>query len=88
VENLPGGDLVGDGIRDLAEGRTTEAALLVSIAAPRLRMLGIDVPPTEPNPEHRLWELLALTDVDSAHSRYNALVQRVVSFERAVACAA
>jgi hypothetical protein len=88
VENLPGGNLVRDGLRDLADQRTTEAALLVSIAAPRLRMLGIDVPPTMPNPEEGLWELLALTNADSAHSRYNALVQRVVSFERALACAA
>jgi hypothetical protein len=38
-------------------------------------------------PEHRLYALLAVTNADSAHSRYNALVRRLVSFERALACA-
>jgi hypothetical protein len=35
--------------------------------------------------EHRLYELLSRTDSDSAHSRYNALIRRLVSFERALA---
>jgi hypothetical protein len=37
--------------------------------------------------EHRLYALLAAEDSDSAHSRYNALVRRLVSFERAAECA-
>ena len=39
------------------------------------------------NPEHRLYALLARDDPEAAHSRYNALVRRLVSFERALACA-
>jgi len=39
-------------------------------------------------PEHRLDELLARADTDSAHSRYNALIRRLVSFERAAECVA
>lgn len=35
--DLPGGDLVAAGLEDLAQGRETVAALLVSIGAPRLR---------------------------------------------------
>ena len=37
--------------------------------------------------EHRLYALLAAEDSDLAHSRYNALVRRLVSFERAAECA-
>jgi hypothetical protein len=40
------------------------------------------------DPEHRLYEMLAKTDPDSAHSRYNALIRRLVSFERAAECVA
>jgi hypothetical protein len=40
------------------------------------------------NPEHRLYELLAADDSDAAHSRYNALIRQLVSFERALECAA
>jgi hypothetical protein len=84
---LPGGDLVKQGLDDLARGRETLAALLVSIGAPRLRTLGFPPPREVSNPEHRLYEMLAREDADAAHGRYNALVRRLVSFERAAACA-
>ena len=62
-------------------------ALLVSIGAHRLRRIGLPVPEEVPSsPEHRLYEKLAETDPDSAHSRYNALVRRLVSFENAAEC--
>ena len=84
---LPGADLIESGVRDLRERRETAAALLVAIGAPRLRRLGIDLPPALPkNPEHRLYDLLASDDSDSAHSRYNALIRRLVSYERAAEC--
>jgi hypothetical protein len=86
-DSLPGGDLVAQGVADLRAGRETVAALLVSIGAPRLVALGIDLPPTLPDPEHRLYLWLGAEDADAAHSRYNALVRRLVSFERALACA-
>jgi hypothetical protein len=81
--NFPGAELVQAGLDDLAAGRESEASLLVSMAAPRLRTLGFDVPPGAADPSHRLYELLASRD-DGAHSRYNALVGRAVSFARAV----
>jgi len=84
---LPGGDLIDEGVRDLREQRETIAALLVAIGSPRLRRLGIELPePLPENPEHRLYDLLAKDDSDSAHSRYNALIRRLVSFERAAEC--
>ena len=85
---MPGGDLVSQGLRDLASGEDTIASLLVLVGAPRLRRLGLAVPqrPT-PEVEHRLYERLAASDADSAHSRYNALIRLLVSFERAAECA-
>lgn len=84
---LPGGDLIDRGLADLAAGRRTPEALLVAIGAPRLRRLGFDVPTLE-SPEHALYELLAADNSDDAHARYNALIRRLISFERAAECAA
>ncbi len=84
---LPGEDLIEAGLKDLREGRETVAALLVAIGSPRLRRLGIELPDQLPqNPEHRLYNLLAQDDPDSAHSRYNAFIRRLVSYERAAEC--
>lgn len=83
---LPGADLIAAGLRDLAQGRETEASLLVQIGAPRLRQLGFVVP-SHDAPEHRLYAVLQETAGDNAHARYNALIRRLVSFERALACA-
>ena len=84
---LPGADLIEAGLRDLRENRETIAALLVAIGSPRLRRLGIELPDSLPeNPAHRLYEVLAQDDSDSAHSRYNALIRRLVSYEQAAEC--
>ena len=84
---LPGEDLIDEGVNDLRAERETIAALLVAIGEPRLRQLGIELPESLPeNPEHRLYELLARDEPDSAHSRYNALIRRLVSFEQAAEC--
>jgi hypothetical protein len=86
---LPGGELICQGLEDVAAGRESEAALLVFIGAPRLRRLGLEVPDaTATVPEHQLYRLLTRRDPDSAHSRYNALIRRLVSFEQALECAA
>jgi hypothetical protein len=87
-DDLPGGDLVRQGLDDLRNGLETAPALLVAIGAPRLRRLGIVAPETFQDPEHRLYALLARTEGDAAHSRFNALIRRLVSFERAAESAA
>jgi hypothetical protein len=84
---LPGEDLVRAGLDDLARGVESIPALLVSIGAPRLAGLGLAPPNPVAGPELKLYKLLASEDSDSAHSRYNALVRRLVSFERAAECA-
>jgi hypothetical protein len=85
--DLPGADLIEAGLADLDAGIESVPALLVAIGSPRLARLGVPVPTTAPHPEHRLYNLLAREDSDAAHSRYNALIRRLVSFERALACA-
>jgi hypothetical protein len=84
--HLPGGDLVAKGLEDLAHSTETVEALLVSIAAPRLRDLGLLTAAPLLDAEHRLYERLAREDPDSAHSRYNALLRRLTSFESALEC--
>jgi len=84
---LPGEELIEAGVRDLREQRETVAALLVAIGAPRLRQLEVQLPDVLPDdPERRLYELLARDEPDSAHSRYNALIRKLVSYERAAEC--
>jgi hypothetical protein len=57
--HLPGGDLVAKGLEDLApRASETAEALLVSIAATRLRQSGVPVVAPFPDAEHRLYELL------------------------------
>jgi len=84
---IPGEDLIRQGLADLAAGIETEAALLVSVGAPRLRRLGFDVSGAFMNAEHRLYAFMARSGTDAAHGRYNALLRRLVSFERAWPCA-
>lgn len=80
----PGQDLIDEGMQDLLEGKETISSLLVLIGAPRLRRLGVLVPEVAiTSPEHRLYQKLRESNPDSAHSRYNALIRRLVSFERA-----
>ena len=87
-EGLPGAEWVRQGLMDLADGRETIASLLVLIGAPRLGRLGLRIPETQLQPEHALYGLLAQSEPDSAHSRYNALIRTLVSFERAAECVA
>jgi hypothetical protein len=80
---LPGQELITVGLRDLEQGVESLEALLVSIGAPRLTAAGVPVPAALPRPEHALYRLLSDQHGDAAHSRYNALIRRLVSFERA-----
>ena len=49
--------------------------------------LGIALAAPIASPEHKLYALLAREKDDAAHSAQNALIRRLVSFERAAACA-
>jgi hypothetical protein len=78
---LPGGDIVDQGLVDLAAGNETVESFLVSIAAARLRRDGVPLPTarlSEPGP--RLYRLLSQTEGELAHTRYLAYLRRIVSF--------
>lgn len=87
--DLPGGDLIVQGLEDLKRGVESIPSLLVCIGSPRLRQLAIDAPvydTADPLPEHCLYAHLAEIHGDNAHSQYNALIRKLVSFTRAAAC--
>ena len=87
MDLLPASELVETGIADLEKERETIPALLVAIGAPKLRKLGLALPSLLPsNPEHRLYDRLSLDNSDAAHSRYNSLIRKLVSFQRAMEC--
>lgn len=87
IGDLPGADLIQKGIHDLRDGRLTVESLLVSIGAQRIRESGVDVPPALSTPEERLYAMVAEREGDGAHSQYNALIRRLISFEQALECA-
>ena len=85
--HFPGAELIENGVAGLSQGLVTEESLLVSIGAPRLRRLGWRIPTAIAGAEEQLYRLLAARHGDGAHGRYNALVRRLVSYERAAECA-
>jgi hypothetical protein len=86
-DTLPGSELVRSGLADLAAGVSSEASLLLQMAAPRLQRLGFDLPDGDADAGHRLFELLSESE-PSAHSRYLAGIRRMTSFASAAEHAA
>jgi hypothetical protein len=87
VENYPGAELVLSGLRDAAAGRLTIESCLISIARPLIEASGLTQPLSSityiAEPERVLYRLLQ-SEPGDAYARYNSLVRRLVSFERAV----
>jgi hypothetical protein len=85
MTGMPGGDLILRGLADLERRVESVEALLVAIGAPRLRRAGVAVPASAQlpaSPEHGLYDLLCHQSPRGVHSRYNAWIRRLVSFER------
>ena len=86
LSGYPGGDLVHQGLLDLASGTQSVAALLVMVASPRLRALGLplrELPQLPISYEHALFEAIEARRPEGAHAEYNALIAKVVSFANA-----
>ena len=86
ISDLPGSELVNQGIIDLENNLESEESLLILVAAHRLRNLGFKITAaavTDESPEHRLYRLIEKRKGDGAHSYYNSLLRRMVSFARA-----
>jgi hypothetical protein len=78
---FPGDELVEAGLADLARGRRTVESLLLVAAGPRLARVGVVLPKHEFDTSGR--ELYALLEAElgrRAHSRYNALQRRIISY--------
>jgi len=87
LEELPGGEIVVRGLEDLGKGTESPEALLVAMAATRLRELGISLPGALPSsPEAKLYRFLAAQHGTGAHSKYNAWRRRLLSFLRTARC--
>ncbi len=74
------------GLADLSSSRVSDESLLVLVAAPRLRALGLSVPEVAaPIPhEHLLYSRIEERLGPGAHSYYNSLIRRVVSYAHAL----
>jgi hypothetical protein len=84
-EKVPGWEIVSKGLSDISEGKCNSVeALLVLMYSPRLKYNGILIP-EHTNPQSnvsynmKLYRLLEKQEED-AHSKYNALQRRIVSF--------
>ena len=86
-EGLPGEEFAQAGLDDWKKGDETISALLMHIASMALERTGFTLPPmpqSELDAEIRLYRLLQPTHGNAAHSQYNSLLRRLVSFERAL----
>jgi len=82
---VPGEELVAAGLSALSRGERSIEALLVAVGAPRLQALGVRVPgagASIPHPELALYHALGRRFPEDTHARYNALLRRLVSYER------
>jgi len=81
LTGLPGAERVLHGLRDLEAGIPSSDALLVAVAATRLRSLGLAVPmKIPPQPDLELYESLRNHPTGDPYYRYNALRRELDSF--------
>jgi len=83
---LPGNELVSQGLADLARGEISDYSLLLLVAGPRLRRLGIEIPerPLLKPYEHALYDRIEGRLGRGAHSYYNSLLRRLDSYAHAL----
>ncbi len=85
LAGLPGAERVLNGLTDLRNNLHTQDSCLVRIARPRLAKAGFIEPwaLNDDTAELDLYQLLCHEGAQ-AHSRYNALIRELVSFEHAL----
>jgi hypothetical protein len=86
---LPGGEILDEGLQDLARGVESVPALLLLIAAPRLERLGIGVASMAPRDADSAWEsalyqLLCERHGRDGYGQYNAWLRRLDSLASAL----
>jgi hypothetical protein len=88
LAQYPGGELIHQGLADLAEKKITIPSCLIGIAWPKMSRFGLvspDVLPPFHQPELELYRLLCQESGD-AYSRYNSLIRLLVSFQNSMEC--
>ena len=85
LAGLPAAERILEGLSDHRNNRHTIPACLVRMARPRLARAGLMNPSSshDTRAELDLYQLLS-SENHRAHSRYNALVRELVSFEHAL----
>lgn len=85
IQGLPGEELILKGLADLADNSHTIESCLVRIASNRLSQAGILTAPI-PSAENAELDLYRfyLPHGNDAHSKYNAMIRRLISFEQAL----
>jgi hypothetical protein len=85
IHGLPGEDIILKGLCDLADNSHTIESCLVRIASNRLLKAGILTTPF-PSADHAELDLYEfyLPLGNDAHSKYNAMIRRLISFEQAL----
>lgn len=85
LEGLPGADRIVEGLDDFHAGVPSLSACLVRIARPRLIRAGL-VSASTPHAGEAELELYQMLNPEGtrAHSRYNALLRELTSFEHAL----
>jgi hypothetical protein len=86
ARDLPGEEILLDGLPDFFAGRVTVASCLICIGLPRLQRAGAI--PAEARsfitePESTLYALLR-QEGGNAYARYNAWIRRLISLEQAL----
>lgn len=83
---LPGHELVSQGLADFERQEMSEYSLLLLVAGPRLRRLGIKIPeqPLLKPYEHALYSRIEERLGAGAHSYYNSLLRRIDSYAHAL----
>ncbi len=80
---LPGAEILREGLRDLGRGHESVPALLLRIARPRLARLGVEIPGEDGafdgQPELALYRLLCDVAGADAYGQYNAWLRRLAS---------
>lgn len=85
ISDLPGSQLIQDGLRDYHDHRHTIPSCIVRIARYRLAKAGLmeSLPKPDIDAELDLYSLLS-EEGNQAHSKYNALIRELISFEHAL----
>lgn len=84
--DLPGAEIVERAIHDLNHHEGSSAAIALQVIAPRLRLMGYEVPTLDldESPELGLYRQLSKEHVLDPYGSYNAILRRLYSFAAAV----